>query len=430
MDKSKPFGLVIPKKTKAFQAKKISIFDSDSDDEQPARKKPTPIPQAKPLSKKLEQKELCEDPSIYEYDSIYDDMKAQEVAKIAGPKDKPSRYIDTLLKAADKRKKEYERRIERKVQVEREKEGDKFKDKEAFVTSSYKKKMQEMEEAEERERRENMLNDMMDVTKQNDLSGFYRHFLKQSVGEEKVPVFGEKRTIKEEPKSDDEDEKRNYSVQGKNPESDEEKDKDLSSKKKKEDNKEAKYASKASHSRPKMYRKGRSDSDNEETPNPSNEAEETHNTANETTNITDPNLDADSDIVSSCEEDEESNLSKSKEDSLKDNISANNSKVCSGSDSEKGNSKQRNSVKNIRKRTNDDSSDSSESSKENEENCDSSVNETSLNGHPKPQDAKAEDADESEKPKPKRNMLEKRTVGEVFAAAQARYFQRLAVRNG
>jgi len=112
-------------------------------------------------------------------------------------KKKNSRYLDTLLKAADKRKKEYERRIDKKIQLEREKEGDMYKDKEAFVTSSYKKKLQEKEEEEERERRENMLNDMMDITKQKDLSGFYRHFLKQTVGEEKVPAFGEKYIKKE-----------------------------------------------------------------------------------------------------------------------------------------------------------------------------------------------------------------------------------------
>ncbi|KAF8788693.1 Nuclear speckle splicing regulatory protein 1 like protein [Argiope bruennichi] len=421
MDKSKPFGLVIPKKNKAFQAKKTSIFESDSDDE-PASKKPTPIPQAKPLSKKLEQKELCEDPSIYEYDSIYDDMKAQEVAKIAGPKDnKPSRYIDTLLKAADKRKKEYERRIERKVQVEREKEGDKFQDKEAFVTSSYKKKMQEMEEAEERERRENMLNDMMDVTKQNDLSGFYRHFLKQSVGEEKIPVFGEKRAIKKEPKSDDDDKEKTDSIKGKKRKtlhSDEEKNNDVSSRRKKEDNETAKSTSKTSYNRPKMFKKGRSDSDDEETHNPSNEA----------TNLPDPNLDVDSDIVSSCEEEEESNHSKSSEKILKDKISANNSEA--SIDNEKDNSRHKKSIKNIRKRTNDDFSDSSESSKENEEKHDSPVNETSLNGQQAPQTEKVEDANETEKPKPKKNWLEKRTVGELFAAAQARYFKRLAACNG
>ncbi|GFQ84920.1 nuclear speckle splicing regulatory protein 1 [Trichonephila clavata] len=134
-----------------IETEESSPFGSDSDDE-PAKKKSVPIPQRKPLSKIQEQKELCEDPSIYEYDSR-NDMKAEEVAKIVGPKDnKPSRHMLTLLKAAEKRKKELMRRMQRKVLVEREKEGDKCKDKEVFVTLAYKK---EMEEEEEKERPDN-----------------------------------------------------------------------------------------------------------------------------------------------------------------------------------------------------------------------------------------------------------------------------------
>ena len=47
-----------------------------------------------------------------------------------------------------------ERRTERKVQKEREAEGDEFADKEQFVTSAYKNKLKEREEEEEKERRE------------------------------------------------------------------------------------------------------------------------------------------------------------------------------------------------------------------------------------------------------------------------------------
>ena len=64
------------------------------------------------------------------------------------------KYIGNLLKAAESRKKEEERRTERKVQKEREQEQGQFADKEAFVTSAYKKKMEEMQKEEEKERRE------------------------------------------------------------------------------------------------------------------------------------------------------------------------------------------------------------------------------------------------------------------------------------
>ncbi|GFQ64191.1 hypothetical protein TNCT_170011 [Trichonephila clavata] len=87
-------------------------FGSDSDDE-PVKKKSVPIPQRKPLSKIKEQKALYEDPSIYEYDSRNDDIKAKVVAKIVGPKDnKTSRHMLTLLKQP-KTKKELMRRSSR-----------------------------------------------------------------------------------------------------------------------------------------------------------------------------------------------------------------------------------------------------------------------------------------------------------------------------
>jgi len=46
---------------------------------------------------------------------------------------------------------------ERKIQKERETEGDEFGDKEEFVTSAYIKKMKEMQEAEEKEKREEQM---------------------------------------------------------------------------------------------------------------------------------------------------------------------------------------------------------------------------------------------------------------------------------
>ena len=61
------------------------------------------------------------------------------------------------MKASEIRKKEDERRTERKIQKEREAEGSEFADKEVFVTSAYKKKMEERQVEEEKERREAML---------------------------------------------------------------------------------------------------------------------------------------------------------------------------------------------------------------------------------------------------------------------------------
>lgn len=134
------------------------------------------------------QKAMAEDPSVFEYDEVYDDMKkTKEEKKQEVTKDRKPRYIEQLLKAAELRKREGDRRTQRQIQKEREAEGEAFGDKEAYVTAAYKRKMQEMQEEEEREARRDQIDAMMDVTKQKDLSGFYRHLLKQEVGEERIP---------------------------------------------------------------------------------------------------------------------------------------------------------------------------------------------------------------------------------------------------
>ena len=57
------------------------------------------------------------------------------------------------MKAAECRGRERQRIEERKIEKERQKEGDEFKDKPEFVTSAYRKRMQEREAEEEEERR-------------------------------------------------------------------------------------------------------------------------------------------------------------------------------------------------------------------------------------------------------------------------------------
>lgn len=139
-------------------------------------------------AKKVQQKALAEDPTIFQYDELYDDMKdereAAKKANVSSDKLKP-RYIGKLLETAEKRKKEEERRKERLVQKEREAEGEMYKDKESFVTSAYREKLEEMRKAEEEEKRQEYLESIGDVTKQKDLGGFYRHIYEQKLGSKK-----------------------------------------------------------------------------------------------------------------------------------------------------------------------------------------------------------------------------------------------------
>lgn len=189
------YGLFLPKKARNPPvASRPSIFEDDSDDEHDkasieASIKKESMRNLNKMQTQLQmQKAMEEDPTVFEYDEVYDDLKqVQEEKKTKITKDRTPRYIGNLMKAAEKRKKENERRAQHKIQKEREQEGEEYADKEAYVTLAYRKKMQEMQEEEEKEMRREQLDEMMSVTKQEDLSGFYRHLLKQTVGEEKIP---------------------------------------------------------------------------------------------------------------------------------------------------------------------------------------------------------------------------------------------------
>lgn len=110
------------------------------------------------LLKRLHDSAVAEDPSIFAYDEVYDSMKAGAAAAEAARKaekeaegDKP-KYVNQLLAAAELRKKDRIRAEDKLIEREREKEGDEFRDKEAFVTSAYKEQQAELRKAEEEER--------------------------------------------------------------------------------------------------------------------------------------------------------------------------------------------------------------------------------------------------------------------------------------
>lgn len=79
-----------------------------------------------------------------------------------------------------------------------------YKDKESFVTSAYKKKLEEMRKLEEEEKREEYLESIGDVRKQENLDGFYRHLYDQKVNYEEKQAAEIKQEIKEETVSDNE----------------------------------------------------------------------------------------------------------------------------------------------------------------------------------------------------------------------------------
>ncbi|GAB1867428.1 Coiled-coil domain-containing protein 55 [Camponotus japonicus] len=188
---NKQHGLLLPKKQQQKMTPKLgNVFGDDnaSDEEdgtdwvRKALKAESEKNKVKKQTKLDMQRALNEDPTIYQYDEVYDNMeRSKSQSDISKEKEKKPRYIQKLLKTAERRKKEQEHRIERMVQKEREAEGEMYADKESFVTSAYKAKLEEFKKMEEEEARMSRLEAIGDVTKQQDISGFYRHLYEQTV---------------------------------------------------------------------------------------------------------------------------------------------------------------------------------------------------------------------------------------------------------
>ncbi|KAI8033527.1 nuclear speckle splicing regulatory protein 1 [Drosophila gunungcola] len=195
---SKQYGLIIPGQEKKVPAKPVkpAIFDEssasesdDADPKAPQLKSKTGISSGPSLmerrvARRQQEKALAEDPTIFQYDELYDDMdnKREEAKQSKSQEPRKPKYIGRLMEHAERRKLEKELRIERQVQKDREAEGEKYKDKDTYVTAAYRKKLESIRQMQEQEQRDEYLEAIGDVTKQKDLGGFYRHLYEQKMG--------------------------------------------------------------------------------------------------------------------------------------------------------------------------------------------------------------------------------------------------------
>jgi len=148
------------------------------------------------------------DPSIYDYDAVYDSLKAASHAKKAEPAnaEKRPRYFDALQKAADVRERDRQIAEEKRLKRERDAEGDEFADKEKFVTEAYKRQQEENRriEAEEaaREAAEAKRN------KNRGMADFYKDMLERGELEHQAVVKAVEEGLgkKEEGKGEEEEE--------------------------------------------------------------------------------------------------------------------------------------------------------------------------------------------------------------------------------
>ncbi|KFB51248.1 hypothetical protein ZHAS_00019291 [Anopheles sinensis] len=247
---SKKYGLIERNTEPALgvPAKKHAAFasDSDSDGGEASKVKIELGANQKRQALAMQKKAIEEDPTIFQYDELYDDIveKREKVANQGKEqaKERKPKYIEKLMETAERRKKEQERRVERRLE--------------------------EMKKLEEQEKREEYLESIGDVTKQSDLGGFYRHIYEQKTKDE------EKAAVKEETPGVDSEVKAEV----------------------KEESPEKSPPRKVTQ-RERKYRKRKSDDENEEQTANDGPAERTHLQSN---------LDADSDFSIDSESSEES----------------------------------------------------------------------------------------------------------------------------
>ena len=136
--KGKKYGLIMPSKaeplsranplTNSKMGNKPSIFGQDSSDSDEGGgvgedwvKKSLKVKANNSGLKKQAKiqmaKALEEDPTVFQYDEVYDDIERKKEVEKESKKevDRKPKYVHNLLKAADERQKEFERRIERQV---------------------------------------------------------------------------------------------------------------------------------------------------------------------------------------------------------------------------------------------------------------------------------------------------------------------------
>ncbi|KAI9166720.1 Nuclear speckle splicing regulatory protein [Paramyrothecium foliicola] len=114
------------------------------------------------------------DASVYEYDSVYDSLKPKK-KDVAAEKDRRPKYMQSLMQAAEVRKRDALIAEEKKIAREREAEGDEYQDKEKFVTEAYKKQQAENRRLEEEEKRRE--EEEAKKNKGGGMSAFYKKLL-------------------------------------------------------------------------------------------------------------------------------------------------------------------------------------------------------------------------------------------------------------
>ncbi|KAJ7981218.1 nuclear speckle splicing regulatory protein 1 [Quillaja saponaria] len=122
-----------------------------------------------------QKKALEEDPTVFDYDGVYDKMKEKEVRPVVQDREeRKPKYIQNLMKKAQERQQYQDIVYEKKLAKERSKDDHLYADKDKFITEAYRKTLLEREQQMELERLRELQEERDDVTKKKDfLVDFY-----------------------------------------------------------------------------------------------------------------------------------------------------------------------------------------------------------------------------------------------------------------
>ncbi|KAI1732526.1 coiled-coil domain-containing protein 55 domain-containing protein [Ditylenchus destructor] len=173
---SKKVGLTLKKASTVKDLPKpvSSEFQYDSDDEP----KPTSKSELfdikygniKAKDQRIIEKVLEEDPTAYEYDSVYEESQRQKNEKTEEQRkadvEKKPKYADKIITAHKKRELEKLLHDENTYKKERAKEAGEFEDKEVYVTGAYRKQIEERNQFREEIEKDDALDSLVNVKDQ------------------------------------------------------------------------------------------------------------------------------------------------------------------------------------------------------------------------------------------------------------------------
>lgn len=197
----KPFGLLKPEKKKQPVKPVASLFEEDVEEATHQKELTKPVVVATSSSdqyaEQIRAEALQEHPNVFDYDAALDEEDSLAAARqhlhrnsrlptAIRQSDAPNKeatkspqYMANLLARAQERKIESE--LIKMRMAKRRANADAADNEEVFVTSSYREKLKDLEEKEAQLKALQADEEDGDVTKKQDMSGFYFNLMKRNV---------------------------------------------------------------------------------------------------------------------------------------------------------------------------------------------------------------------------------------------------------